>query len=100
MLLDNLSSLIENWAEDVSAQSNPRLPQVHLTNPITATEIETGVVEWIEQHRKLCNGITIDASRLLMVNAAALCTRIIGVKNNEGNHGDKTSGYTSKKTID
>ena len=80
VLLNALSGLIQDWT-----QLSPLCPQVHLTNPVTATEIESGVIEWIEEHRKICNGITIDASRLLMANAAALCTRIIGVKNNDGN---------------
>lgn len=90
-LLDALSDLIENWdgeartLETLATADKSRLPQVHLTNPITATEIDSVVIKWIEQHRKLCNGITIDVSRLLMANAAALCTRIIGVKNNESN---------------
>ena len=91
-LLDELSDLIENWVEDQPLPETSAIdttavskPQVHLTNPVTATEIDTMVVKWIGQHRKLCNGITIDASRLLMANAAALCTRIIGVKNNESN---------------
>lgn len=93
-LLDALSVLIENWVDEVALQtptdavtteSKPMLPQVHLTNPVTATEIESTVIEWIGRHRKLCNGITIDASRVLMANAAALCTRIIGVKKNESN---------------
>lgn len=83
-LLDALSVLIEKWVA-VTTESKPMLPQVHLTNPVTATEIESTVIEWIGRHRKLCNGITIDASRVLMANAAALCTRIIGVKKNESN---------------
>jgi hypothetical protein len=98
VLLDALSDLIEIWA-----QLTPQRPQVHLTNPVTATEIESGVLQWIEKHRKICNGITIDASRLLMANAAALCTRIIGVKNNKGNekkYGDSenSSSCSSKNS--
>lgn len=94
-LLDALSVLIESWGDQkalseiqtgaVTTESKSMLPQVHLTNPVTATEIESTVIEWIGKHRKLCNGITIDASRVLMANAAALCTRIIGVKKNESN---------------
>ena len=97
------NSHLKNNTATTTTQLNPRLPQVHLTNPITATEIESGVVEWIEQHRKLCNGITIDLSRLLMANAAALCTRIIGVKNNESNppkSGDNSNSYNSKNALD
>ena len=75
LLLEALSDLIEKWAK-----GSP--PQVHLSNPITATEIESSVLEWIERHHKICATITIDVSRLLMANAAALCARIIGVKNN------------------
>ena len=97
LMLDELSNLIDNWAERatlsktstnsgaVTTSSKEMLPQVHLTNPVTATEIESEVIEWIARHRKICNGITIDASRVLMANAAALCTRIIGVKKNESN---------------
>jgi len=103
-LLDALSDLIENWVEEELTPETPattdksRLPQVHLTNPITATEIDNVVIKWIEQHRKRCNGITIDASRLLMANAAALCTRIIGVKNNESNH-EKNGGVKPNGTV-
>jgi len=58
-------------------------PQVHLANPSNAVEIDRDVTEWLESHWKLCNGITIDVSRLLVANAAALCARIIGVKQND-----------------
>jgi hypothetical protein len=104
LLLDALSDLIENWVDEVVLSKSPTAnpitaeiqpPQVHLTNPITATEIESEVMEWIEKHRKLCNGITIDASRLLMANAAALCARIIGVKNNASNNAKRDDIYYS-----
>uniref|UniRef100_A0A7S4EPZ3 Uncharacterized protein n=1 Tax=Pseudo-nitzschia australis TaxID=44445 RepID=A0A7S4EPZ3_9STRA len=84
-LLDGLSSLVKNWTD-----GSP--PQVHLTNPITAIEIESAVLEWIESHRKVCTAITIDVSRLLMANAAALCARIIGVKNNDDPKKDYARG--------
>ncbi|MGK3737728.1 MAG: diaminopimelate decarboxylase [Bacillariaceae sp.] len=80
LLLNALSDLIKDWAQQVP--DTPTL-QVHLTNPINSSEIESNVEEWIENHYKSCNGIIIDVSRLLMANAAALCTRIIGVKNND-----------------
>ena len=98
LLLDALSSVVENWDNEVidgrtldkstrrtTSRPSHQLPQVHLTNPITAVQIESDVIEWIEKYRKFCDGITIDTSRLLMANAAALCTRIIGVKSNESN---------------
>lgn len=86
-LLDGLSGLIENWMDGSPLQ-------VHLTNPITAIEIEGSVLEWIESHRKVCTTITIDVSRLLMANAAALCARIIGVKNNDDPKKDDCRGST------
>lgn len=110
LLLDALSYLIKNWVDELAVSKNlstntttiatklrRQPPQVHLTNPITSTEIEIGVIAWIEKHRKICNGITIDVSRLLMANAAALCARIIGVKNNESN--DKKYGGTDNSNI-
>lgn len=105
-ILDELSELIENWVEDQPLPETPAAetiaaskPQVHLTNPVTATEIDDLIIKWIGQHRKLCNGITIDASRLLMANAAALCTRIIGVKNNESNP-EKRGNVDGKGNVD
>jgi len=79
ILLNALSDLIEDWAQRVPDTTL----QIHLTNPINSSEIESNVEDWIEKHYKSCNGIIIDVSRLLMANAAALCTRIIGVKNND-----------------
>lgn len=113
-LLGALSDLIENWNDElmmagktgantttIATQSTHQLPQVHLTNPIAATEIGNGAIEWIEKHRKLCNGITIDASRVLMANAAALCTRIIGVKKNESNPGKRgDNSHKSNMVLD
>ena len=112
-LLDALSVVVENWVDEFAVsklastsnettamtQSHPRRPQVHLTNPITATEIGSDVIEWIENHRKLCNGITIDASRLLMANAAALCARIIGVKNNNNNIDSNSHSNSNQSDI-
>lgn len=80
ILLDALSDMIENWAQRLPGTT---LPQVQLTNPINVSEIESNVIDWIENNYKFCNGIIIDVSRVLMANAAALCTRIIGVKNND-----------------
>ena len=82
ILVDTLSDLVENWV----GLPHKTKPQVHLTNLITSTQIDRSVVKWIENHHKSCNGVTIDVSRLLMANAAALCTRIIGVKNNDGDN--------------
>lgn len=89
VLLAGLSNLIDNWVNrplvgaDETVPPSPPFPQVHLTNPITATEIDPSVIDWIDSHRKICTTITIDVSRLLIANAAALCARIIGVKNND-----------------
>lgn len=58
-------------------------PQIHLTNPIDSATINDHVKRWIEDHSMQCSLITIDVSRILVANAAALCARIIGVKQND-----------------
>lgn len=80
ILLDALSDMIEDWNQRLPGTTPP---QVQLTNPINVSEIEINVEDWIENNYKSCNGIIVDVSRVLMANAAALCTRIIGVKNND-----------------
>lgn len=57
------------------------LPEVHLTNPNTS--IEQLTVDWLREHAKSVSLFTLDVSHLLVANAGAICTRIIGVKQNE-----------------
>jgi diaminopimelate decarboxylase len=77
--LEKLSDLIE-FCHTSGILS---LPQVHLTNPSTSSDIDISVIQWMENHAKLCRQITIDVSRLLVAHSAALCARIIGVKQND-----------------
>jgi diaminopimelate decarboxylase len=77
--LEALSSLID-FANTSAILS---MPQVHLTNPSTSSDINKDVIQWMENHTKVCSQITIDVSRLLVANSGALCARIIGVKQND-----------------
>ena len=77
--LEALSSLIDF----ASTSGILSMPQVHLTNPSTSSDIDKNVILWMENHTKVCSQITIDVSRLLVANSGALCARIIGVKQND-----------------
>jgi hypothetical protein len=76
LCLDPLSSLVRY----VEEQGICTAPQIHLTNPIESSTIDNHVISWIDDHSSQCGLITIDVSRILVANAAALCARIIGVK--------------------
>lgn len=79
LLLEQLSELLRFAKENAILSA----PQIHLTNPIDSSTIDDPVKRWIEDYAAQCGGITIDVSRLLVANAASLCARIIGVKQND-----------------
>jgi hypothetical protein len=61
------------------------LPEVHLSSSkATAGELGEDVFDAIRHLSQLCSSVSVDISQVLVANAAALCARIIGVKNSEG----------------
>ena len=59
------------------------LPQLELTGLRRTDTIPTCWMVWFLQLKPITQRITLDVSYLLVANAGALCTRIIGVKQNE-----------------
>jgi Pyridoxal-dependent decarboxylase, C-terminal sheet domain len=55
-------------------------PEIHIILSKTATEIEESTIDWIHSHCFDYRLVSIDVTRLLLTNAAALCARVIGVK--------------------
>lgn len=76
-LLDRVTDLI-----NVAARENCMpLPEVYLTLSGTETNAcNHTAVEWCRSEYSKCTLISVDISRFLLANSAALCARIIGVK--------------------
>ena len=76
LFLSGLSEAIVYWSQLGMAS-----PELHLTNPNSF--VDSKLVDWLAGNSDLLSLVTLDMSHLLVENAGALCTRIIGVKQNE-----------------
>jgi ornithine decarboxylase len=74
------SSLLACLQEDLEGTA---LPQLDLTGLRLTDTIPAYWMDWFVQLKPHTQRITLDVSYLLVANAGALCTRIIGVKQNE-----------------
>ncbi|KAG7345000.1 pyridoxal-dependent decarboxylase [Nitzschia inconspicua] len=75
-LLNAITALIDF----VTSEGIMRTIQVHMTLAPASAVIDDTIIEWSRSQSTKCALISIDVSRLLLANAAALCARIIGVK--------------------
>lgn len=80
----NILSFMEYTQTHIPANNGPTSKlQLHLTNPTPL--LDPVLVRWLTTPKLLnnCPNIILDVSHLLVANASALCTRIIGVKQTE-----------------
>lgn len=75
--LSDVTKIVSHGRDHLGMSS----PELHLTNP--RASIDTDLVDWLREHSNDFSTITLDASHILVQNAGALCTRIIGVRQNE-----------------
>jgi hypothetical protein len=80
--LTKMIFMLEHIEEQYPKETTNQL-QLYLSSP-TSTLDDT-VVDWLSHPvvSRVCQCVTLDVSHLLVAKASALCTRIIGVKENE-----------------
>jgi hypothetical protein len=79
--LESLTSLL-HYAKTSNTGLEVSSPlQLHLNNP--SSSMDPVLLDWLSLHQSSSLLVTLDVSHLLLANAGALCTRIIGVKQTE-----------------
>ena len=87
MMFSKLEQILAALASSEQPANDLRLDLTGVTMPPTKD-----MLEWWSRWSKFCSKITVDVSHALISPAGALCTRIIGVKDEQ----DEASGITKR----